>query len=65
MGHIKFKLEDGTALSCDYIDDTNFIEFALSPAGTEQLNFKMHRIQIQALIKAVNGPLKLGLDLKK
>lgn len=65
MGHIKFKLEDGSALSCDYIDDTNFIEFSLSSAGNEQANFKMHKIQIQALIKAVNGPLKLGLDLKK
>lgn len=65
MGHIKFKLEDGSALSCDYIDDTNFVEFELSSSEGPQVNFKLHKIQIQALIKAVNGPLKLGLELKK
>ena len=65
MGHIKFRLEDGSGLACDYIDDTNFIEFEHKKEGEQAVTFKLHKIQITALIKAINGPLKLGLELKK
>lgn len=65
MGHIKFKLEDGNALACNYVDNTNFIEFEHQDHDGKTLIFKLHKIQILALIKAINGPLHLGLGVKK
>lgn len=65
MGHIKFKLEDGNGLACHYIDDTNFVEFEYQAEGAEPVIFKLHKIQMIALLKAVNTPLKLGLELKR
>lgn len=65
MGHIKFKLEDGSGLACNYIDDTNFVEFEYQADEGAPVVFKLHKIQMMALLKAVNTPLKLGLDLKR
>lgn len=64
MSQISFTLEDGTALNCQHLPGTNFVEFKLSTESGKQ-TFKMHKIQLQALFKAVSGPLKLGIENKR
>ena len=65
MGHIKFKLEDGSALSCDYLDNTNFVVFEHQLPESAPVQFRMHRIQLQALVKSLNVPLNMGAEFTK
>jgi hypothetical protein len=66
MERIRFKLEDRIgALEAHYENDNNLVAFNLEDNAGEIRSFKLHKIQILALIKAINEPLGLGLQMKK
>lgn len=66
MEKIRFKLEDNVGfLEAHYEQDNRLVEFKLEESTGELRDFKLHRIQVLALIKALNEPLGLGLSMKK
>lgn len=67
MEKIRFKLEDNAGfLEAHYEEDNRLVEFLLELNGIEgQPGFKLHRIQLLALIKAINEPLNLELAMKR
>jgi hypothetical protein len=66
MEKIRFTLEDRSgALVANYESGNNLVAFRLEDNSGETRDFKLHKIQLLALIKAINDPLGLGLVLKK
>lgn len=66
MEKIRFNLEDKTgALEAHYENNNNFVAFDLENKAGEIRSFKLHKIQILALMKVINEPLGLGLLMKK
>jgi hypothetical protein len=66
MERIRFKLEDRSGvLEANYKINDNLVAFNLEDNAGEIKSFKLHKIQILALIKAINEPLGLGLVMKR
>jgi len=67
MTKIRFKLADNVGfLEARYNEDIRHLEFILEQEEGEKVQeFKLHKIQIMALIKALNEPMNLGLVFKK
>ena len=67
MKKMKFKLADNFGfLEAQYNEDIRHLEFTLEQEGAAYpQEFKLHKIQVMALIKALNEPMGLGLIFKK
>ena len=67
MKKIRFKLADNVGfLEAQYNEGIRHLEFILEQEEGEQVQeFKLHKIQVMALIKALNEPMNLGLVFKK
>ena len=64
MDQLKFKLEDGTFLTTMVNETGNFLEF-LYDNGEGKRAFKLHKLQVQALLKMINEPMKMGVEWKR
>ena len=64
MKQLKFKLEDGTFLTAMVNETGNFLEF-LYDSGEGERAFRLHKLQVQALLKMINEPMKIGVEWKR